>query len=216
MPQVLKPEVRARIQDAALALFADRGFRGTAMADVAARAGVAVANLYRYYANKDALFAAVVPGELAERHRVLLDRTVYALTYLARGAPPPAAAGRASEALLQLWLAHRHAVIILLDRGADTAYADYGARFVDRLVELTVAELRRLRRPIAPPARAVLAVIFDNTRRALASLLRSSSDEASLRASITLFRACQTAGLAALLAELTPPAARGATRARRR
>jgi AcrR family transcriptional regulator len=212
MPQVQKPEVRARIQAAALALFADHGFRGTAMADVAARAGVAVANLYRYYANKEALFAAVVPDELAARHRVLLDRTVRSLTYLARGTPPPAANAH-SEALLQLWLAHRHAVIILLDRGADTAFADYGARFVARLVQLTVAELRR---PVAPTTRAVLSVIFDNTRRALAALLRSSSDEAALRTSITLFRRYQTAGLAAVLAELTPLAARGATRARRR
>ena len=211
MPQVQKPEVRARIEAAALALFADHGFRGTAMADVAAKADVAVANLYRYYDDKAALFAAVVPDALAERHRVLLDRTVHSLTYLARGTPPPVVNDH-SEALLALWLAHRHAVIILLDRGADTAFADYGARFVDRLVELTVAELRR-RGPIAPAMRAALAVIFDNTRRALAALLRSSSDEAVLRESISLFRRYQTAGLAALL---TPPAARGATRARRR
>ena len=46
--------------DAALALFVERGFAATRLEEVAARAGVAKATLYRYYENKLELFKAVV------------------------------------------------------------------------------------------------------------------------------------------------------------
>ena len=51
MPQVLKPEVRERIVGAALAAFASRGYAATTMSAIAQDAGVAVANVYRYYAS---------------------------------------------------------------------------------------------------------------------------------------------------------------------
>ena len=72
MAQVLKPEVRARILDAALDAFAAEGYGDTSMARIAAGAGMAVANLYRYYADKPALFDAVVPAALAAEHERLL------------------------------------------------------------------------------------------------------------------------------------------------
>ena len=63
MPQVLKDSVRSRIQAAALRSFATRGYAGTTMAGVATEAGMATANLYRYYHNKAELFDDVVPDE---------------------------------------------------------------------------------------------------------------------------------------------------------
>src|SRR5512144_2350484 len=46
--------------EAALALFVERGYAATRLDEVAQRAGVAKATLYLYYANKLALFKAVV------------------------------------------------------------------------------------------------------------------------------------------------------------
>jgi len=48
-----------RILDAALALFAERGFHGTAVPLVAEAAGVATGTIYHYFANKEALVNAV-------------------------------------------------------------------------------------------------------------------------------------------------------------
>jgi AcrR family transcriptional regulator len=50
--------------DAALAVFVERGYAGTRLDDVARRAGVAKATLYRYYDNKLELFKAVVRHSL--------------------------------------------------------------------------------------------------------------------------------------------------------
>lgn len=46
---------RRIILDAALTVFAERGFHGTAVPEVAAAAGVGTGTLYRYFANKEAL-----------------------------------------------------------------------------------------------------------------------------------------------------------------
>lgn len=50
--------------DAAVAVFVERGYAGARLEEVARRAGVAKATLYRYYANKLELFKAVVRNAL--------------------------------------------------------------------------------------------------------------------------------------------------------
>jgi AcrR family transcriptional regulator len=200
MPQTQKTEVRQRIQSAALEVFAERGFRRATMPEIAARAGVAAANIYRYYENKEALFAAAIPESLADEHRTLLERSARSLASLATG--PSKAATPETRALLEFWLAHRHAVVVLLERAEDTPFAGYGERFVEKLVAVSVSELRaahpRLR--ITRAARQVLTLVFDNTRRALASILASTDDETTLREAVAAFRSYQIAGLTALSA----------------
>ena len=50
---------RQAILDAALALFGERGFHGTAVPAVAERAGVGAGTIYRYFASKEALVNAL-------------------------------------------------------------------------------------------------------------------------------------------------------------
>jgi AcrR family transcriptional regulator len=49
-----------RILDAAEALFAERGYAGTSLRDVAERVGLRIPSLYNHFASKDALYAAVL------------------------------------------------------------------------------------------------------------------------------------------------------------
>ena len=53
----LKGELKSRIDEAALHLFAERGVDATPVPMIAEQAGVAVGSLYRYYANKNELVA---------------------------------------------------------------------------------------------------------------------------------------------------------------
>jgi AcrR family transcriptional regulator len=50
----------AEILDAALKVFAEKGFAGTRMEDIAARAGVTKGTIYLYFDNKDAVFKTLV------------------------------------------------------------------------------------------------------------------------------------------------------------
>lgn len=58
--QYLKENVEKRLLDAAREVFLRDGFARSSVRDIAAAAGVAVGNLYRYYPGKDALFCAVL------------------------------------------------------------------------------------------------------------------------------------------------------------
>lgn len=50
-----KPDKRGAILDAALSLFVERGFHGTAVPALADRAGVGAGTIYRYFHNKEGL-----------------------------------------------------------------------------------------------------------------------------------------------------------------
>jgi AcrR family transcriptional regulator len=56
---------RQAILEAALTVFAERGYEAARLDDVAARAGVAKGTLYLYFKDKEALFAALVRGAVS-------------------------------------------------------------------------------------------------------------------------------------------------------
>ncbi len=190
MAQVLKETVRTRIEQAALTCFAEFGYAGTSMAQIAAAAGTATANVYRYVPSKEALFDTVVPAGLAARHDELLDARVTAL------AADSASRSSAAAELLDFWLDHRLAVVVLLDRADGTPFADRPAAFVRRLVEHVE---RTLPEPPAPAHREVLTLVFDNTRRAIAQILAGGSDREHARALVAAFWSYQLPGLDGLI-----------------
>jgi AcrR family transcriptional regulator len=64
-------QTRQLILDAARALFAEHGYRGTSIADIADAAGLAPGTIYVHFDNKDDLFARVI--EAAEPNELSLD-----------------------------------------------------------------------------------------------------------------------------------------------
>jgi AcrR family transcriptional regulator len=192
MAQVLKPEIRARIEEAALRCFADQGYPGTSIAAIASLAGIAPANVYRYFRSKERVFDAVVPADLPVRHDRLLDSRIAALAEGSRQGLP-------ADELLDFWLDHRLAVAVLLDRAEGTRFAGYSADFVRRLTDHAERSLDR--RP-SPEQRAVLELVFDNTRRALARILRTARDREHGRALVAGFWSYQLPGLDGLMAFL--------------
>lgn len=70
---VNKPEVdpRQRILEAGLKLFANRGYAGTSVNDVAEEAGITKPTLYYYFESKQGLFQALVDQSMDERFEVM-------------------------------------------------------------------------------------------------------------------------------------------------
>lgn len=191
MPQRLKTAVRDRIVEAAAGAFATQGYPGASVAGIARAAGLSTGNIYRYFPNKAALFAAVVEPEVVARFDALLDARLASLAGAADLRALDAAAQGDQAALLDFWIAHRWAVVILLDRAAGTAYADFGARFVDRLIAALFAA-----RPLPEQARFVGRQIFEGTRRAIVAILIEHAEPAAVRAAFGHFWRYQLAGLA--------------------
>ena len=189
MAQVLKPEVRERIVASALEVFSERGYRDAGLTAIAECAGVATANIYRYFPNKEALFEAVLPDDLLAAHDRLLDARVGALSTVERPVGP-------ADQLLDFWIEHRLAVATLLDHDGETSRSSYRTAFVDRLIAHVEATLDG---PLDPLHRELLWIVFDNTRRTLATILRSNDDPSRLRTAIEGFWSYQVPGLDGLL-----------------
>jgi len=62
---------RTQILDAALVCFGQRGFHQTSMHDISAAAGISVGLIYRYFASKEAVIAAMADRHKKQIHDVL-------------------------------------------------------------------------------------------------------------------------------------------------
>ncbi|MCT4618707.1 MAG: TetR/AcrR family transcriptional regulator [Marinisporobacter sp.] len=79
MVQYKKDEIKEKIDQAALRVFAKKGYRDSKISDIAKKAGISVGNIYRYYKSKDDIFYTVVPERFIETIRSLLVEKVSAI-----------------------------------------------------------------------------------------------------------------------------------------
>ncbi len=139
-----QPDSRGRLQEAALALYAERGFDQTTAAEVAARAGVTERTFFRHFADKrEVLFggSALLKERIVAGVREAPDRCG-PLDAVARGLD--AAAAMLGESRRDL-AAQRHAVIVAnpgLRERELAKLADYAAAVADTLRRRGVGEPR--------------------------------------------------------------------------
>ena len=74
-----KSEKRGRITEAAIAVFAERGFHAARVSDIARRAGVADGTIYLYFKNKEDLLLSI----FEEQHFLVFQRHVSSLRHCA-------------------------------------------------------------------------------------------------------------------------------------
>ncbi len=204
MAQYLKDDVQARIEAAALRVFAARGYEAASMALIAREAGVATGNLYRYFEDKQALFEAVVPPELPGRVVSLLRRRVAALEGVARPQElaPDSAFQRVTAELLAFVAAHRLELVFLLGRAEGSPHAGFPAQIVRMLEKLALAHHHTLhpQRELDAARRTALTLAYENLLRSTVSILERHQDHADIRAAMAAYAEYHLAGLGGLLA----------------
>jgi AcrR family transcriptional regulator len=90
-----KPDARARLEEAALALYSEHGFAQTTVAEIAERAGLTERTFFRYFADKrEVLFSGA---------QVLQQQLVSALDNAPSSLSPIDAVGTAVEAIAALF-----------------------------------------------------------------------------------------------------------------
>jgi AcrR family transcriptional regulator len=176
-----EPDARGRLEQAALALYGERGFEQTTVAEIAKRAGLTERTFFRYFADKrEVLFAGA--GTLQD----LLVSTLASTPDSAAPIDAVAAALEAAGALLQErreYSRQRQAVI--------AANAELQERELIKLASLAAALAGTLRRRgVADPAAslaaeagiAVFRIAFERwinetSQADLPQLIRESLDE---------------------------------------
>lgn len=130
-----RSDKRDRILRAALECFAERGFHGTPVPDIAARAGVGAGTIYRYFESKEALVNAVYRSW----KQALLDRV---LEGFPASAPPRAqwraifraivAFGREDPQAFEFLESHHHAPYLDAEsRGIEERVMQMAQAFLD-------------------------------------------------------------------------------------
>jgi AcrR family transcriptional regulator len=199
MAQTQKEHVRAAIVEAATALFAEVGFAATTIALVAERAGSSVGNVYKYFANKDELFAAVLPESFATelrrmtRARIAAVGDVRDLRELPAGSRYHVLAGE----LLDHCIAHKERVVILLARAEGTPYASFADDFVERLGDWALDYARGAWPEVrhTPALRFAIRRIYRGFVRSMADTLASVRGEAQIREAVFYLTAHHQGGL---------------------
>ncbi len=126
----------AEILDAALDLFAERGFTATRMDDVAVRAGVTKGTVYLYFKNKEELFKALVRAELLPNLAAVED------------AAETEPAGNLLERLVHMWtdrvLPSRVGVLPKLMIAEAGNFPDLAKFYLNEVVHRGLALVRRV------------------------------------------------------------------------
>jgi AcrR family transcriptional regulator len=197
MIQVLKEELRSNILACAGEVFAEQGYNQARLSDIAARAGTSTSNLYKYARDKAALFELVVPVALADRYADILERRVSEFAERSDWLGLTQTGSKEAADLLDFWITHRHVSVILMRRGAGTAYETFAPRIVSMMAEKALAYDNGV--DSEPYLRMLLERIFSNTLITLSDILLRFSDAKDISAAVSMFWRFQLAGLSELL-----------------
>lgn len=206
MAQVLKEEVQKRIVEAALVVFAQKGYAAATIGEIAAGAGISTGNVYRYYENKEALFDDAVSERFVRRFSALLRQRVEALARAEDerrlGHPQDTLWIAASEELMRFTIENRLRLVILLDRARGTRWEGFADETAEELVRLAIAYVREARPSVklSDPTRFALRRIYDGLIVTTARILAEYEDEARIREAVASYLRYHLAGLRELLA----------------
>ncbi len=173
---------REQILSTAAELFAARGFHGVSVAEIGAACGVSGPALYRHFASKDAVLAAMLVGISEELLAVGRERVAQA--------DSPVEAVRALVGWHIDFALDNKALIVVQDR--DWAWLPAEARdqvrsLQRRYVELWVEQLRRVHRNLAAKqARAMSHATFGLLNSTPHSAMLSESEMRAMLATMAL------------------------------
>src|SRR5438094_2353952 len=69
----MKPDRRQQIIEAAMQVFAQKGFRGTTTRDLATHADVNEATIFRYFKSKEELYRAIIEHKAGEHRNLRME-----------------------------------------------------------------------------------------------------------------------------------------------
>ncbi len=201
MPQLKKPHVREAILAAARQQLAEHGLQGASLAAIAAEAGTSVGNVYKYFADKEELFAAAIPAHIGDELRALLRRQVEALG-TARDVdqlPDDHPYRRAAAETRVFSIAHRSELLFLLRHGRVGDRGSFADVVASDLQQLSVDYVKRAYPcfPLTPPNRRALRRIYRGYVASIADILAVERSDQSLAAATTKLATYHLAGLRA-------------------
>ncbi len=184
--QVLKDEIKDRILEAALVLFAGKGYQNTTMAEIAAKAGISVGNIYLYFKKKEVLFQTVIPEDFLLKFKAYLQNKILA-------APGTSLTGLennplyilAKDEMLDFYSDNRLKLIAVFDKGEGTIYANAKNELLNYTIDLFINYVKALPEPIGKEKleaiKPLIQLIYANLFNCIFEIFKRFSTKEELR-----------------------------------
>jgi AcrR family transcriptional regulator len=127
--QKLKPEIREKILSASEQMFFALGYEAATTRQIAAGVGISVSNLYKYFADKQAIFNELIGGYAASYKRFFSE-------YISHGGEEKfgkEGVENLSRALFESIRADRVKFVILMSKSEGTGYSEFKKAMVSAL-----------------------------------------------------------------------------------
>ena len=172
--QILKKEVRDKIMESALKLFATKGFKNTTISDVAASAGISVGNIYNYFPTKKQLFADMLPETVIEKFKNLL---------IIKFQMPVADTSDTSDRIISTIIEYRYHFIILMEMSEDDEYSALRKGMVSHFVRLYLDFIKKnFNREInLRKYRDLLGTVYTNLLYGIIAICKHNDSEATIK-----------------------------------
>ena len=185
--QVQKEEIRQAIIHAAISEFRQRNYLKASMKSIAARAGVAVGNIYRYFKSKEDLFETIV--------KPAYDQIVYYIHHHEHPEEWPTdellqdfVIKEQMDAFESIIIEHHDALLVLIDHSAGTKYAGAKQILLQQIYKHVQEELLELSKkgmkvPAAGSAHAFCVALLEG----ILDLARNHKTEEEFKANYMEF-----------------------------
>ena len=201
MVQILKDSVKKQISDAAERMFAKVGYKKATVGMIANEAGVATGNIYKYYANKEALFNSIITTEFVEEFKLLTRNRVSVLNDPSTSETVRSIEAGAAGDLLRFWIENRLKVVIILSKAEGSKYESFAKEYIQSMTQQTMENL-----PAAYPNlkntdvfRFTFNNMLRNTVRGVVSILETFEEEEQIVEAFVTGWAYHYAGINAVI-----------------
>ncbi len=152
--QVKKEEIESGILSAAREEFLEKGFMGTGLREIAARADISTSNIYNYFDNKEDLFQALLRPLIHKIQQVFQSAEVAGLLHDKNGWDITLFRGQVSV-LLQFIEENREDLLLLVKCSQGSSLFDYKQRLIDRYSYSLFEKVNFILRQIHPAKKEV-------------------------------------------------------------
>jgi AcrR family transcriptional regulator len=172
MGQYKKDDVKEKINNAALKVFAKKGYDSAKISDISKESNVSVGNIYKYYKSKEDIFYSVVPESFAEELRELIKNKIVMWKEKSKRVENNILM---NESLTNLMINNRERLTILFSGSKNTKYESIREDFILLLLNLVIDNYKidGTQNVDKESTRVLLRVIFENLMNMISNILMS-------------------------------------------
>ncbi len=192
MVQYKKDDIKKKIDNAALYVFAEKGYKDTGISDIAKKAHVSVGNIYRYYKGKDDIFySSIVQPDFIDMFKSITLKKISS----AKDTMPGLSEGSQShlfflmnEEFIEFIISNRERMLIIFNGAKGTRYEPVKNEIIDYLIKTVKENYSKQDNKVIFDIKneAVIRTIYIKFIEMMMDVLKESSTPTEIKSSLNI------------------------------